>query len=102
MELANLLIPALMGWALRGATIAIGRVVTSLQRALIAHAIAAPIIFGAASFVYFHGPHYTTPLQTAIIYVFLVIVLDFLVVATFIEKSYAVFASVLGTWIPSR
>ena len=59
--LANLLVPALLAWALCGATIVVGKMLTSLQRALIAHAIAAPIIFGAASFVYFHGPHYTTP-----------------------------------------
>jgi hypothetical protein len=98
--LARLLVPALIGWALCGATIAIGRVVTSLQNALIVHAIAAPVIFAAASLVYFNGIHYNTPLQTAIIYASLVIVLDFVVVATFIEKSYAMFASILGTWIP--
>jgi hypothetical protein len=40
------------------------------------------------------------PLKTAIIYVLLVIVLDFVVVATFIEKSYAMFSSILGTRIP--
>jgi len=98
--LARLLVPALIGWALCGATIAIGRVATSLQNALIVHAIAAPVIFAAASLVYFNGFHYTTPLQTAIIYTSLVLVLDFVVVATFIEKSYAMFASILGTWIP--
>ena len=98
--LAGLLVPALIGWALCGATIAIGRAVTSLRNALIGHAVAAPAIFAAASLVYFHGVHYTTPLQTAIIYTSLVIVLDLVVVATFIEKSYAMFASILGTWIP--
>jgi hypothetical protein len=71
-----------------------------MQKTLIAHAIAAPVIFAAASFVYFSGVHYTTPFQTATIYVALVTVLDFVVVATFIEKSYAMFASILGTWIP--
>jgi len=99
-RLVSLFVPALIGWALCGATIAIGRRVTSLQKALIVHAIAAPIIFAAASFVYFRGLHFTTPFETAIIYVALVIVLDFVVVATFAEKSYAMFASILGTWIP--
>ncbi len=98
--LVGLVVPALFGWALCGATIAIGRGVTSLRNALIAHAIAAPLIFIAASFTYFSRFHYTTPLQTAVIYVSLVMVLDFVVIATFIEKSYAMFTSVLGTWIP--
>jgi hypothetical protein len=100
MGLVNLLVPALAGWALCGTTIAVGRVVTSLQNTLVAHAIAAPVIFAAASFVYFSRSPYTTPLQTAAIYVSLVALLDFIVVATFIEKSYAMFASILGTWIP--
>ena len=100
MGFANLFVPALLGWALCGATIAIGRAVTSLQNALIAHAVATPVIFGSASFVYFSGFHFTTPLETAIIYVSLVIALDFLLVATLVEKSYAMFASMLGTWIP--
>ena len=100
MGLANLLVPALLGWALCGATIAIGRSVTSLQNTLIAHAVAAPVIFAAASFVYFRGSHSTTPLQTAIIYVSLVIALDFSVIAAFVERSYAMFANILGTRIP--
>ena len=98
--LAGLLVPALIGWALCGATIGIGRAVTSLQNALIAHAIAVPIIFGVASFLYFRKSHPRTPLQTAAIFVAVAIALDFAVVATFIEKSYVMFASVLGTWIP--
>ena len=99
-RLASLLVPALIGWALCGATIAIGRSITSLRNALVAHAIAAPIIFGAASVVYFRGFHFTTPLQTAGIWVLLVIVLDFVVIATFVERSYAMFTNILGTWIP--
>jgi len=98
--LATLLVPALVGWALCGATIAVGRAVTSLRNALIAHAVAAPIIFAAASFAYFSRAPFTTPLQTATIYVALVMVLDVAVVATFIERSYAMFASILGTWLP--
>jgi hypothetical protein len=39
-------------------------------------------------------------LQTASIYVGVVILLDLIVVATFIQKSYAMFASLLGTWVP--
>ena len=70
------------------------------RRCLIAHAIAAPIIFAAASLCISTGHPTKTPLQTAIIYVSLVIVLDLVVVATLVEKSYALFASTLGAWIP--
>jgi hypothetical protein len=94
------LLAALAGWALCGATIAIGRAVTSLRNALIAHAVAAPVIFAGASLVYFSGRPVITPLQTAILYTSLVVGLDLAVVATFLEKSYAMFANVLGTWIP--
>jgi len=82
--LASLPVPALVGWALCGATIA----------------VTAPMIFAAASFAYFSRAPFTTPLQTATIYVALVMVLDVAVVATFIERSYAMFASILGTWLP--
>jgi hypothetical protein len=98
--LARLLAPALAGWALCGVTIAVGRAVTSLRNALIAHAAAAPVIFAGASLVYFRGHPFTTPLQTAILYTSLVVGLDLVVAAGFIEKSYAMFASVLGTWLP--
>lgn len=74
--------------------------VTSLRNALIVHAVAAPLVFAAASASYFRRPGFTTPLQTAGIYVATVIALDFLVVATLIQRSYAMFGSLLGTWIP--
>ena len=99
-RLTRLLGPAFVGWALCGATIGIGRAVTSLQNTLIAHAIATPVIFAAASYVYFKKFHYTTPVQTALVYAAFVMLMDFVVVATFVEKSYAMFSSLLGTWLP--
>jgi hypothetical protein len=39
-------------------------------------------------------------LQTALIFVGFVIVVDFFVVALLINKSLDMFASLLGTWIP--
>ena len=66
----------------------------------IVHAVASPIIFGAASFVCFSEAPSTTPLETAVIYTAVVIVLDLVVLATIVERRYAMFASVLGTWLP--
>jgi hypothetical protein len=91
---------AFVGWALCGATMWIGMAAMSLQNAQIAHAIGAPIYFALVSLVYFRRFNYTTPLQTAIIFVSFVIAVDFFLVALVINKSLEMFASPLGTWIP--
>jgi hypothetical protein len=91
---------ALVGWGLCGAIIAVGRSVTSMEITLIVHAIGAPMIFGVLSWLYFKNFAYTGPMQTAVIFTVFAMLMDLFVVATFIEKSYAMFASLLGTWIP--
>ena len=91
---------ALVGWALCAATMGIGMAVTTLQTALIVHAIGAPIFFFGVSLLYFSRFHYTTPVPTALIFVGLVMVVDFLLVGLVINKSLDMFTSALGTWIP--
>ncbi len=99
-RLLTILAHAFIGWAFCTATMVIGMAVTSLQNALIIHAIGAPIFFAIVSLVYFKRFNYTTPLQTALIFVAFVIAVDFLVVALLINRSLDMFASLLGTWIP--
>ena len=99
-KLIIILIHALIGWALCGATMGIGMAITSIENALIIHAIAAPIIFTTISLIYFKKFNYTTPLQTAIIFVSFVVFMDVFVVALLIEKSFEMFTDILGTWIP--
>ena len=96
----TVLVHAFIGWALCAATMGIGMATMSLQNALMVHAIAAPIFFTILSLIYFKKFHYTTPLQTAMIFVAFVIVVDFFVVAILINKSLDMFTSLLGTWIP--
>lgn len=96
----TILIHAFVGWALCFATMGIGMATTSLENALVIHAIGAPIFFAIVSLIYFKRFNYTTPLQTAIIFVGFVITVDFFVVALLINKSLDMFASLLGTWIP--
>jgi hypothetical protein len=91
---------ALVGWALCFATIGIGLAVTTLQNTLIAHAIGAPIFFFGVSMLYFSRFNYTSPLQTALIFVGFVMVVDFFLVALVILGSLEMFTSLLGTWIP--
>jgi hypothetical protein len=64
------------------------------------HAIGAPISAGTISWNYYRRFDYTTPLQTALVFVGFVIVVDFFLVALVIERSFEMFASPLGTWIP--
>ena len=91
---------AILGWGFCGALIGIGFKVTSIENALILHAIGVPIIFGTISWIYFSRFNYTTPLQTAFVFVSFVFLMDFFIVAMAIQKSFEMFASILGTWIP--
>jgi len=95
-----ILIHALIGWGFCGLIMAIGMRYTSINNALIIHAIGAPVIFGAVSFIYFKKFGFTNPLQTGIIFVAFVIFMDFFVVAMIIEKNFDMFKSLLGTWVP--
>jgi hypothetical protein len=96
----TVLVHAFVGWLLCAATMGIGMAVTTLGTTLIIHAIGAPIFFVAVSIFYFIRYSYTRPLQTAIIFVSFVIVVDFFVVALLINRSLDMFTSALGTWIP--
>lgn len=95
-----LLAHAFVGWMLCFATIGVGMAVASLNTALIVHAVAAPVYFVGISLVYFRKFNYTSPLQTAIVFIAFVMSLDFFVVALLINHSLAMFGSLLGTWIP--
>jgi len=95
-----LLAHAFMGWGLCGAIVGIGRNVTSMQVTLIVHAVGAPVIFVVISLIYYKWFHYTTALQTAAAFVLFVIFMDVFVVALLIEKSFEMFSSILGTWLP--
>ena len=99
----HLIIPillGLLGWALCGAIMFIGMAVTDIQTTLIIHAIGAPIIFVLISWLYFKRYNYTTPIQTAILFIGVVIFMDFFLVALLINKSLDMFQSPIGTWIP--
>lgn len=94
--LAFALIAQLLCWAI----MVIGQMVTSIENTLIAHAIGAPIIAIVVSSIYYKKFNYTTPLQTAIVFVSVVIAMDIFIVALLIEKSFEMFTSPIGTWIP--
>ena len=91
---------AFVGWAFCTATMGIGMATTSIENALIIHAIGAPIFMVVVSWVYFTRFVYTTPVQTAAIFVAFAILMDILVVSLMVLGNFEMFASLLGTWIP--
>ncbi|MBC8506369.1 MAG: hypothetical protein H8D34_16020 [Chloroflexi bacterium] len=99
-EIGIIGIHAFIGWALCTAAMGISMATTTVQNALIIHASAAPIIYTAVSLSYFNKFNFTKPLQTGLIFVSFVIIMDFFVVAMLVLKSFEMFYSPLGTWIP--
>jgi hypothetical protein len=91
---------AVIGWAVCGATIAVGRQMMSMATTLLVHAIVAPLVFALLSLHFFRHYPAASPLRTSLGFVGIVIALDVFVVASLIERSYAMFTSPLGTWIP--
>jgi hypothetical protein len=61
-------IHGIVGWALCGSIVMIGREFWPMDTTLIIHAIGAPIIAGGLSLIYFSFFNYTSPLQTAAIF----------------------------------
>jgi len=94
-----ILVHAFVIWALCRVTMGICMAITSLDNSTIVHAILAPIIAAIVSLIYFNKFNYTTALQTAIIFVAFIIIVEFFV-ALLINKSLDMFLSPLGTWIP--
>ena len=87
-------------WAFCGALVGVGRQFLSMDATLIVHAIGAPVGAAFFSWTYFRNFGFTNPLETAAIFVAASLALDFFVVALLIEKSFDMFRSVLGVWIP--
>lgn len=77
-----------------------GQAVTTLDNALIIHAIGAPFVFILVSFIYFKKFNFTKPLITALSFVLVVILMDFFIVSLIINQNFDMFLSPIGTWIP--
>jgi drug/metabolite transporter superfamily protein YnfA len=91
---------ALAGWFVCGATVGVGRLVLSLHTTLILHAAVAPIAFGLLAWHHFRRYPDSPPAATALAMLSIVVGLDALLVAPIFERSYAMFGSLLGTWLP--
>ncbi len=87
-------------WAACGAVIAVGRRVWTLETTLRVHLLAAPIFafLAAAAHKLLAAPF--DPRLRAVVLTALVVFLDAAVVAPVFERSYAMFRSLIGTWMP--
>ncbi len=90
----------LIGWALCAAIMGVGSALLGMRTTLVVHAIGAPVIFALLSYVYSRRFGYTSPLATAFVFLGIVVFMDFFVVATLALRSYDMFASFIGTWLP--
>lgn len=97
---AVILAHAVTGWAYCGLLIGVSRQFLAMPKTLVVHAIGAPIGFVGIAWLYFRKFAYTSPWQTAAIFLAVVVSLDLFLVAPVLQKSYAMFSSPLGTWIP--
>jgi hypothetical protein len=77
-----------------------GRQIMSMQATLIVHAVGAPIVFGILSYIYHRLAPGTSAIGLAASFLGFIVFMDIFVVALLIEKSFAMFLSPLGTWIP--
>jgi hypothetical protein len=89
---------ALVGWTICGMIMGIGMATTTIENTLILHALLVPVVFFTVSILYFSKFNYTTPLETAGIFIVFVILMDFFVVSIMINKNFDMFKSFLGTW----
>jgi hypothetical protein len=100
MKILVLLLFAIVGWMICGAIMGFGRELFDMQTTLILHAIGAPVAFALLSLWYFRIKHSLHPFIAAVGFITVVIVLDLFVVALMIEKSFDMFRSFVGTWLP--
>ena len=87
-------------WMFCGALVGIGRQIMSMEATLIVHAIGAPVGAALISWIYYRNFGFTTPLVTAALFVAVSLALDVFVVALLIERSFDMFRSILGVWMP--
>jgi len=96
----SLILLAFVLWAACGGVIAIGRRVWTMQTTLVVHLFAAAAFAFAAAAVHKLLAPDVDAIARAAAMTGLIVALDALVVAPLFERSYAMFRSALGTWVP--
>jgi hypothetical protein len=98
--LAHVVWHGLAGWALCAGVMGLLLATASVKTSLILHAFAAPLIFALVVRHYFRRRGAREPLAVALAFTAIVALLDYLVVATLVVRSFVMFGSLLGVWLP--
>ena len=96
----RLVLHGVIGWAACALVMAALLRLTSPGAAVAIHAVFAPAVFAVIAAHYFRPRGAREPLATAIAFTAIVALLDLVVVAGFVQRSLAMFASIAGTWVP--
>jgi hypothetical protein len=87
-------------WGACGGVVSVGRRLWTLQTSLRVHLAAAPLFAFLLAAVHKGLAPGFDPALRALVMTAAVVVLDAAVVAPLFERSYAMFRSFLGTWLP--
>ena len=87
-------------WVGCGAVMGMGQSATTVDNALVIHAVAAPLIAFAVSVVYFTRSGSDRVAFTAFFFTGFAMAVDLVLVAVLLMRSLEMFSSLLGTWIP--
>jgi hypothetical protein len=105
LQASGVAVGATLGWAVLvwigcGLTFVVSRGLLGTGAAITIHLLAAPAIGAAATLRLWKHPRHPGVAATAATLAGTAALLDAIVVAPFLERSYAMFASPAGTWIP--
>ena len=99
-EIAACLLWALAVWAVCALSIVTLRATVGLETALWVHLAVAPLVSLAATLAYRNHPGRLAAVPTAVLFLLFAVATDALLVAPFVERSFAMFRSPIGTWVP--
>ena len=98
--ISRLVAHAVGGWSLCAIVMAALAATAGPGVALAVHALAAPLLFAAIARAYFGAHGARDPLPVAVAFTAIVGALDLVIVAAWIQRSFAIFSSVAATWLP--
>lgn len=91
---------AVVNWIACGLVFALARALLGVDAAVAIHLVAAPVIGALATLFLWNHPRHPGVAATALTLAGTAASLDAIVVAPFLERSYAMFESPAGTWLP--
>lgn len=99
-SLTALLAHAVLGWTACALIMALLMTTLTTGVAQALHALAAPVLFGFVAAHYFKRSNTFSPLLTATVFVTTVALLDLGIVAAVVLRSFEMFGSFMGVWLP--